>query len=253
VLAWPTEMKTFFSGRTGCTNQTNIYEVSRTVVENKDKDQAIGLEIAEYFILCGRQAYKTHIKSTAIFIYNDLRAEVAKGLFTVTGSNIDVTCLESGMSFLHVKSSMSMKEKLRQIRSAIYVNRREIAHTQLEAVAGADNPYNLIAIFGKGHLAIKAGGTVYSYVTRCAPVEVVPRSHKNCTEEIPVLHIRMEIFVYPISYAITSAGSPVHCNYVATPRYKLGGKWYCSYTELRECHDAAMLPVNEVQTDSENE
>ncbi len=22
-----------------------------------------------------------------------------------------------------------------------------------------------------------------------------------------------------------------------------GGKWYCSYPELRECHDPAMLPV----------
>jgi hypothetical protein len=27
------------------------------------------------------------------------------------------------------------------------------------------------------------------------------------------------------------------------PRYKVGGKWYCSYPELKECHDPAMLPV----------
>jgi hypothetical protein len=40
------------------------------------------------------------------------------------------------------------------------VNRREIAHTRLEAIAGADNPYSLITIFGRGHLAIKAGGAV---------------------------------------------------------------------------------------------
>jgi archaellin len=53
------------------------------------------------------------------------------------GCDIDITRLESGMSFLQVKASMTMKEKLRQVRSAIYVNR--IAHTRLEAVAGADN------------------------------------------------------------------------------------------------------------------
>jgi hypothetical protein len=88
------------------------------------------------------------------------------------------------MSFMQVRASMSMKEKLRQVRGAICVNRREIAHTRLEAVAGADNPYSLITIFGRGHLAIKAGGAVY--VTRCSPVEVIPRSHRNCTEEIPV-------------------------------------------------------------------
>jgi hypothetical protein len=40
------------------------------------------------------------------------------------------------------------------------------------------------------------------------------------------------------------------CNNVACPRYKLGGKWYCSYPELRESHDPAMLPVDEVQIES---
>ncbi len=67
---------------------------------------------------------------------------------------------------------MSMKEKLRQVRSAICENRREIAHTRLETIAGADNPYSFITIFGRGHLAIKAGGAVY--VTGCAAVEVLP-------------------------------------------------------------------------------
>jgi hypothetical protein len=33
------------------------------------------------------------------------------------------------MSFLQVRASMSMKEKLRQVRRAICVNMREIAHT----------------------------------------------------------------------------------------------------------------------------
>ncbi len=49
---------------------------------------------------------------------------------------------------------MSMKEKLRQVRGAICENRRDIARTRLEAVAGADNPYSLISTFGRGHLAI---------------------------------------------------------------------------------------------------
>jgi hypothetical protein len=36
---------------------------------------------------------------------------------------------------------------------------------------------------------------------------------------------------------------------VAPPRYKVGGKWYCSYPQLKECHDPAMLPVDEVRID----
>jgi hypothetical protein len=142
---------------------------------------------------------------------------------------------------------MSMKEKLRQVRGAICVNRRHIAHTRLEAIAGADNPYSLITVFGRGHLAIKAGGAVY--MTRCSPVEVVPRSHRNCTEEIPVTVNGTDAFVDPISYVIKSAGSPIHCNDVAPPRYKVGSKWYCSHPELKECHDPEMLPVDEVRID----
>jgi hypothetical protein len=84
-------------------------------------------------------------------------------------------------------------------------------------------------------------------VTRCSPVEVVPRSHGNCTEEIPVTVNGTDAFVDPISYVIKSAGSPIHCNDVAPLRYKVGRKWYCSYPELKECHDPEMLPVDEVR------
>jgi hypothetical protein len=73
-----------------------------------------------------------------------------------------------------------MKGKLRQVRSALSVNRKEIAQTRLEALASADNPYTLVAIFGRGQLAIKAGRPVY--VTRCAPMEVVPRRTETARE-----------------------------------------------------------------------
>jgi hypothetical protein len=66
-------------------------------------------------------------------------------------------------------------------------------------------------------------------------------------EEIPSLLNGTEIYVDPISYVIMSARSAVHCNNITPHRYKLDGKWYCSYLELRECYGPAMLPVDEVQ------
>ncbi len=72
-------------------------------------------------------------------------------------------------------------------------------------------------------------------MTRCTPVEIVPWSHTNCKEEIPALMNGTEIIVDPIS------------DVIAPLSYKLEGKWYCSYPELRECHDPAMLLVDEVQ------
>jgi hypothetical protein len=101
--------------------------------------------MADSFILCSHQAFKTHIKSIAVFIHEDDQIEVAQGQFANKEGGSDLTRLESGMSFLQVKASMSIKEKLRQVRSAICVNQREIAYTRLEAIAGADNPNSLIS------------------------------------------------------------------------------------------------------------
>ncbi len=130
------------------TNQTNIFEGGTAPVDHKEKDQAAGSEIAKSFILCGHQADKMHIKCIFVFIHNVDCVEVAQGWLTDNGSDIDVTRLEYGMSFLKVKSSITMRENLWQRSSAICINSREIA-TGLEAVAAVDNPYSLIAIFGE--------------------------------------------------------------------------------------------------------
>ncbi len=58
-----------------------------------------------------------------------------------------------------------------------------------------------------------------------------------------------DAFVDPISYVIKNAGLPIYCDDVAPPRYKVCCKWYCSYPVLKECHDPAMLPVDEVRID----
>jgi hypothetical protein len=129
-----------------------VYKGATAVVEHQDKDQAAGLEMAESFILCSHQAFKTHIKSITVFIHEDDWLEVAQGRFPNKEGDVDLTRLESGMSFLQVKASMLMKEKLRQVQSAICANRREKAHTRLEAIAGADNPYSLITSLAGGTL-----------------------------------------------------------------------------------------------------
>ncbi len=84
--------------------------------------------------------------------------EVAQGRLSGKEGETDLTRLESGMSFMQVRASMSMKEKLRQVRGAICENRRDIARTRLEAIAGADNPYSLISTFGGAILPSKPGG-----------------------------------------------------------------------------------------------
>jgi hypothetical protein len=74
-------------------NQSNTCEGSTVVVEHQDKDQAAGLELAESFILCRHQAFKTRIKSIAVFIHKDDMMEVAQGQFSNREGEGDLTSI----------------------------------------------------------------------------------------------------------------------------------------------------------------
>jgi hypothetical protein len=64
--------------------------------------------------------------------------EVATGRFKEQPAGMDVTKLETSMSFLQIKASMGLHEKIWQVRHEICQNRRETAQVRLEAIAGAD-------------------------------------------------------------------------------------------------------------------
>jgi hypothetical protein len=112
----------------------------------------------------------------------------------------DYIRLESELSFLHVKTTLSNRDRLRQVKLAICNMRRQVAATRLEAAAGSDNPYAFIEVFGRGHLSTRAGAAVY--FTRCNPVSVQPHAVVNCTSEVPVMCNGTEMFVDPISYVL---------------------------------------------------
>ncbi len=122
-----------------------------------------------------------------------------------------------------------LHEKIRQICQ----NRREIAQVRLVAIAGADNPYNLLQVFGRRHVITKS--RAMAYVTRCNLVEALPRMSSNCTEEIPVTWNNTSLNVDPISFVIKAAASPIRCNNIGPPRWKIAGRWYCAYPSIREC------------------
>ncbi len=44
----------------------------------------------------------------------------------------------------------------------------------------------------------------------------------------------------------------MRCNDIAPPRWKLGGKWYCSFPALRDCGEPAQLPVDPVKISDVN-
>ncbi len=229
-------------------NHMSSLEGGIALMEDKVKEQVAGLELQHMFVLCGNSVLRTHIPNIAIFAHQDPRMEVASGKHLE--EDLDTTRLESTMSFLQIRALMSLQEKIRQVRYEICQSRRETAFVWLEAIAGSDNPYSLPQIFGRGHAIAKSGAV--AYVTRCNPVEVLPRISDICTEEILVTWRNGSLFVDPISYVIKTAASPTRCNDIAPPRWNIPGKWYCAYPAVRECAPPRDLPVEAVNIDEED-
>ncbi len=64
------------------------------------------------FVLCGNSGLRTHIPSIAAFAHQDPRMELVSGKHL--DETIDTRRLESMMSFLQIRTSMSLQEKIRQ-------------------------------------------------------------------------------------------------------------------------------------------
>jgi hypothetical protein len=131
----------------------------------------------------------------------------------------EFTRLESELSFLQVRATMTLQETIRQVKAEICEDRHQIAHTRLESITGVENPYSLMQVFGRGYQVNCNGATVY--VTRCQATGVLPRTHNNCTNEIPAILNGTNMFADPINFVIKASPALVRCNNIAPPRWRL--------------------------------
>ncbi len=81
-------------------------------MEGSEKDQVAGLELTMSFLLSGRSAMRTHIKNIVVFFHSMSGKQVALGKFSTATGEADVTQLESEVSFLQVKATMFLKERI---------------------------------------------------------------------------------------------------------------------------------------------
>jgi hypothetical protein len=142
---------------------------------------------------------------------------------------------------------MMLQETIRQVKAEICEDRKQIAHTRLESITGVENPYSLMQVFGRGHQVTCNGATVY--MTRCQVTDVLPRTHTNCTNEIPAILNGTKVFADPISFVIKAKPALVRCNNIAPPRWRLNGRWYCAFPEIRDCAEPGRIPMKPIAID----
>jgi hypothetical protein len=78
---------------------------------------------------------------------------------------------------------------------------------------------------------------------------VLPRTHTNCTNEIPAILNGTNVFVDPISFVIKAAAAPVRCKDFAPPRWRLNGRWYCAFPEIRDYAEPGKIPMKPIAID----
>jgi hypothetical protein len=105
-------------------------------------------------------------------------------------------------------------------------------------------------VFGRGHQVTR--NRVAVYVTRCQVTEVTPRTLTNCTNEIPAELNGTHVFVGPICFVIKAAAAPVRCNDIAPQRWRLNGRWYCAFPQIRDCAKPGLLPMKPIVIDDVN-
>jgi hypothetical protein len=152
----------------------------------------------------------------------------------------EFTRLESELSFLQVRATMTLQETICQVKAEIWEDRKQIAHTRLESITGVENSYSLMQVFGRGHQVNRNGAMVY--VTRCQATDVLPRTHTNCTNEVPAILNGTNVFADPISFVIKATPALVRYNNIAPPRWRLNGRWYCAFPEIRDCAEPGGSP-----------
>ncbi len=70
------------------------------------------MELKETMILCGRVAQTTHIKNITVFFHPMEKIEVASRKFNMVTTEAEFTRLESELSFLQVRATMSLQETI---------------------------------------------------------------------------------------------------------------------------------------------
>ena len=74
-------------------------------------DQIAGLELTTLFLLCHSEAWATHLRDIVVVLHSNNYTSVAKSSFD-PGAVSETTNLESQLSFLHIKNTLSQKEIL---------------------------------------------------------------------------------------------------------------------------------------------
>jgi hypothetical protein len=122
----------------------------------EEKGQVAGLELLSSHLLCHHPAYTTHLRDIVVVVHPDNFTSITTEPFGPEQVT-DYIRLESELSFLHVKTTLSNRERLRQVRLAICETRRQVADP-LRGGSRQRKPLRIHGSVRKGASQYQGGG-----------------------------------------------------------------------------------------------
>jgi hypothetical protein len=210
------------------------------MVEDNTTNRYAGLILKEAVRICELNCFGTQVTGLVVCLQRDLKGLLPKFSFrpAFNPQRIDT---QTQLGYLHLNSHLHLHQKFEEVQADICQLDRRSMYQKLQAIAGADNRYALLDLFGPGHIILTSGAT--AYVTRCIPLEVTRSDYANCTEEIPVLAGGKLMFVDPLSWVLKDIPTVIPCSDVMPVRWKIHGEWYCATPKARSCPAPQKLNV----------
>ena len=210
------------------------------VMRKNSTRQYAGLLIREPHSICGKPCWGTQITGLYVCPHHAGKLLLPDSRYQAGFErDAELTQVQTELSFLHVHSSLQVSDRFTLVQTEMCKTDRKTIYNKLQAIAGANNPYSLLDVYGPGHAVYKAGAA--AYVVKCAPVEVERSSFPNCTEEIPVKYQGKPMFADAYTLVLREYPTETVCNTLMPVRYRVTGKWYCSSPATLPCGSPTQL------------
>ena len=216
---------------------------SIVLLRSNDTSQFAGLVLKALTTTCGVRCFTTQVKGLIVCPYREGDEPIPKAAFKAHFEPGQVD-LQTQLGYLHVTTNMAMANRFAQVQTELCQTDRRTLFNKLQAIAGAQNHYALLDLYGPGHQVYPAGAAVY--VTKCIPVDVTRVDFPNCTQEVPVLHQNETWFVDPFNRILTPFPTVLPCTDLMPVRWLLNGQWFCSHPQVLPC--TAPLRLNTTTT-----
>ena len=182
---------------------------SIVMIRHNSTNQFAGLALETVTTICGVRCFSTQIRGLVVCPYREGDEPIPRTSFKEYFSP-EQADLQTQLGYLHVTTNMATADRFAKVQSELCMVDRKTLYNKLQAIAGAQNNYALLDLYGTGYHISQAGAVVY--VTRCSPVDVPRQDFANCTQEIPVLYQNTTWFVDAFTRIITPFPTVVPCS-----------------------------------------